>query len=247
MRDLVETLFALPMPILLLMLAALFLWQWVRLRNALFVAATVLLTALSLPVVADKLSGPLAAGAVNGGEPAGIYAIVVPTAGAFVDASGTWWPSAESIRRAAAGLVLHRNSHADLIITGGSPLSGQPPEAAVVAHGMGLEDDAVRLETDARNTRETAVAVARMLAGEGTRRVVLVTSPVHFARMAASLRHHGFEVLRSPASLRHDGRAGGWTDALPSAGGLALSRAALHEYAAIIAYLIRGDIDPGDL
>ncbi|MBL26508.1 MAG: hypothetical protein CMM50_03010 [Rhodospirillaceae bacterium] len=247
MRDVLETLFAMPIPVLLLMLAALLVWRWGRLRNALFVLATAVLTALSLPMVAEALSRPLAAGAMRGAEPMGRYAVVVPTAGIFVDGAGVWWPSAETIRRTAVGMTEHRSSGAALVVAGGAPLGDQPPEATVVARVMDLDGPGIRLETAARNTRETAAALAGMLGGKEGPQVVLVTSPVHFARMAASLRHHGIEVLRSPPSLVEDSPARGWMELLPSAVGLAQSRAALHEYAAILTYLIRGDIALGDL
>ncbi|MCH7872926.1 MAG: hypothetical protein IID33_14625, partial [Planctomycetes bacterium] len=52
-----------------------------------------------------------------------------------------------------------------IILSGGSPKSDQPPEAQTLAAHFGLRGPDVRLETTARNSSETAEAVAAMLAG----------------------------------------------------------------------------------
>ena len=51
-----------------------------------------------------------------------------------------------------------------------------------------------------RRTREEGVAVAALCRERGWHRVLLVTSPLHSRRGAASLEHEGIEVLSSPAS-----------------------------------------------
>jgi uncharacterized SAM-binding protein YcdF (DUF218 family) len=55
------------------------------------------------------------------------------------------------------------------------------------------------------NTREEAVAVARLLRDRGLRRVIAVTSPVHTRRAAATLEREGLEVTAVPAiETRYD-------------------------------------------
>jgi uncharacterized SAM-binding protein YcdF (DUF218 family) len=55
------------------------------------------------------------------------------------------------------------------------------------------------------NTREEAVAVARLFRDKGWRRVLAVTSPVHTLRAAASLEKEGLQVVSVPAlETRYD-------------------------------------------
>jgi len=51
-----------------------------------------------------------------------------------------------------------------------------------------------------RRTRDEALAVAALCRERGWRRVLLVTSPLHSRRAAASLAHEGLDVLSSPAT-----------------------------------------------
>ena len=85
-----------------------------------------------------------------------------------------------------------------------------------------------------------------MIKNAPSRRVVLVTSDLHMARMAASLRHAGLAVLELPVpSSEYKFR--GWGDFLPSSRGLAISREAVREYFAILWYLATDRLDLLDL
>lgn len=56
-----------------------------------------------------------------------------------------------------------------------------------------------------RNTREEAVAAARLLRERGLRRVLAVTSPVHTRRAAGALEREGLEVVAVPSiETRYD-------------------------------------------
>ncbi len=177
-------------------------------------------------------------------------AIVVPTAGSFVDGAGRWWPQENSILRAVAGRELQKRLKIPLVLVGGSPLADQPPESVTVAGLLGFNGPAVRLETTARDSSESGAAIARILAGQPAPRVVLVTNVSHVARMSGSLRHHGIEVFAAPIGKRpKDFSPGslGASDFMPSDTGLKLTRRALWEYTGIIWYLMTGRLDFSDL
>ena len=242
------------MSILALLLLAALLWRRPRASRALFLLATALFTLAALPGVAGLLSLPLIHGArhfnpdiVGATE---FDAILVPTGGNFADESGQWWPTALSIQRAVAGRLLQDRLGLPLILAGGQPAETGPPEAETLAAALGLEGRDLRIEPGPRNSAETAVAVADALASRSARRVILVTSPTHVARMSAALRRQGVAVAAYPtpaAALEAYTELARLDQWLPSSTGLRRTRGALREYVGILWYLLQGDIRPGDL
>ena len=252
MRTVFEEFLVMPLPVLWLLLLALLLWPWRRASRRLFVVSTVLFALASLPAVGKLLMWGLASGAppLQVADNRDFAAIVVPTGGTFADRTGRWWPGKSSILRAVAGRELQQRLQVPLILSGGAPLPGQPPEAATVAAELGLTGPTVRLETTARNSGESGAAVAAMLADQPVRRVVLVTSAPHVARMSAALRRHGLVVVAEPLGLRPQTLTpAAWEvmDFVPSNSGLKLTRGALWEYAGIAWYLATGRLSLGDL
>jgi uncharacterized SAM-binding protein YcdF (DUF218 family) len=80
--------------------------------------------------------------------------------------------------------------------------------------------------------------------------VILVTNATHIARMSASLRHSGLDVVvASGNSLIAAYGPATWSarDFIPSNRGFKLTRRALWEYVAILRYLVIGDLDIRDL
>jgi uncharacterized SAM-binding protein YcdF (DUF218 family) len=251
MREVAETLFTLPIPILALLLAGLVLWSRRGLSLALTGTATLAFLGLSVPLAVAWLEAPLAAAAprFDAAAPGDAVAIVVPTAGIFADSQGGWWPSAGSIRRAVAGRALAERSGLPLVLIGGSPLGEAESEAASVARLLGLAGPAILIESGARDSAETAAAARTIAERLGGAHVVLVTSPIHVARMAASLRHAGLVVsVHAPVPVAPPRQPlGALAPYLPSAEALARSRAAMHEYLGILWYLLNGDIAVADL
>ncbi len=248
MRDAIVDLLILPMPILWLLLLGAILWRWKGLSRAVFLAGTLLFLALSLPASGRLLVWSLQAGtpAFAGKVQEGTSAILVPSGGTIDDGTGRWWPSASSIVRLTTALRLQERWDLPVILSGGSPQPGQPPEAETLAAHFGLQASDVRLETTARNSSETAEAVAAMLAGEPNPRVILVTSAPHVARMSAVLRHHGVAVT---AAATTGGDASPWApgDFLPSYRGLKMSQGAFREYVGLAWYLATGRLNFEDL
>ena len=136
-----------------------------------------------------------------------------------------------------------------MILSGGSPNDETRSEAEVLASQLGLFGPGIILETEARSSYETAVHAARIMKMRGGDHILLVTSSVHIARMAASLRRQGLVVSAVPVRS-WDGKPKlvEWiSDFLPSTRGLGRSRAAVHEYIAILFYMIHGRIRASDL
>ena len=164
-----------------------------------------------------------------------------------MDQGGKWWPISDTIQRMSNGLRLSQTLGLPLIIAGGPMAKGHESEAAIAARLFGLQEGpGIRLEQRSRSSYETAARIAELLAPEGADVVLLVTTDVHMARMAASLRNQGFRVVGRPVR-RPEYYESTWRDAVPTNFGLTIWRKALTEYAAIAWYLVSGRISAGDL
>lgn len=257
MEHILRTLATLPIPLILVLGIGILVWRRRILSRVLITAATLVLLALSLPMTGRLLEAPLinAAPVLDSVEDLGAAVILVPTGGIFADSTGVWWPSSASIVRAVAAVELRAATGSPLLLIGGSPRGEADSEALVVARAVGLvgPDDAPRdgiiLETAARNSAETAAAARPILDRLGADRVILVTSPTHVARMAASLRHLGYPVSIHVARGK---RApiqplGALEPFVPSAGGLSRSARAVHEYLGLLWYLLNGQLTVADI
>lgn len=173
-------------------------------------------------------------------RPAGYQAIVVLGGGRTPlapEQGGLDIPSPEELARLRYAARLQRASGLPVLVTGGMPLSGQRPEAELMAES--LRDDfgvPVRwLEPRSRTTEENARFTAEVLLPQGIKRIVLVSHASHLPRAMALFEHAGFAVL--PAPLQFTTEAGAysaierWT---PQSEGLAASRRALHEWLGLV-------------
>ncbi len=182
---------------------------------------------------------------VEQGRPS-VGAVVVPTGGSFDDPTGNRWPSRETVRRVALAAALAEEAGLPLAVSGGSPEEEPFSEAALAVDLLGMDRNAVLLDTAARNTHENAQAFTRLLEPLGVRSVVVVTDSIHMARMSASLRAAGFRVyghnlgihLVSPFEAK---------DFVPSNGGLGSTYRVASGYAGILYYLVKGRFSVDDL
>lgn len=246
MRDILVGLLTLPVPFALAGMLGLLVWRRRRLSAVLILIGSGGLLALCVPAVGAAMEGFLVS-LVRPYQPDHTAdAVLVPTAGVYQDPAGTWRPSAASLIRAVAGAAVHRETGLPLVVIGGAPSGEETPEALVVATALGWDADRVHLESAARNSRETAVAAAQILAKLGAERVILVTSPLHQARMAASLRRHNFSVLGHPAKARSEAPPR-WQALVPSGDGFMKSRAALYEVVGLLWYWLKGYIRLADM
>jgi uncharacterized SAM-binding protein YcdF (DUF218 family) len=249
MRTLFEQFLMVPMPFLWVLLGGLVFWCRPGASRALFASGTILLLLTCLPAT-GKL---MLRGLVDGATPAemvdgnGLAAVVVPTGGSYDDSAGRWWPATNSVRRAVSGRQLSSRLGVPLIIVGGSPINGQPPESLTVARALGLTNTDVMLGKTARDSAESAAEVARLLSGQPSRRVAVVTSTVHIARMSAALRHHGLDVVAVLSREKMGELKMAVVDFVPSRGGFGLTGGAIHEYVAILWYLVTGRLDIDNL
>ncbi len=134
--------------------------------------------------------------------------------------------------------------HPTIIVSGGitdtSP--GARPEADAMRTALielGVPADRVVAETESKNTREEAMAIARMLAGQPARPVVLVTSPTHMGRSLAVFRAAGIDAIPSAAPYKSD-HAFERLRWLPTDGGLRLSDSVVYDVAAAVYYRAKG-------
>ena len=110
--------------------------------------------------------------------------------------------SADRIWHAAR---LYHAGKAPLIIASGGkvwPRRQRQSEAdamRVVLNAFGVPDDAIVTEDRSRNTRQNAMFTADLVASQGIRRVLLVTSALHMPRAEAAFKRAGFDVV--PAAV----------------------------------------------
>ncbi|MEK9662652.1 MAG: YdcF family protein, partial [Alphaproteobacteria bacterium] len=223
-----------------------------RLGRALLALGAVLLVGGSMPVTGQAMLSVLASGApryeAGRTDLATLDAVVVALAGSFPDGTGRWWPLPGSIVRTVRGQHLQRENGVPRMVLGGAPLPGQTePEAVAVQRLISLDAE-VSVESTARDSYETAQAVAAQLARmplpDRPRRVLLVTSNSHIMRMSASLRRFGVGVVGAPLAYAEDRRLlrADILDFVPSARGMGNVRVAWREFVGIGWYLATGRI-----
>ncbi|HYG66345.1 MAG TPA: YdcF family protein [Anaeromyxobacteraceae bacterium] len=119
------------------------------------------------------------------------------------------------------------------------PEPGRRPEAQLVAEKLaawGIPAERILVEDRARNTRENATEVARIVKARGFRTVLLVTSAAHLPRALGCFRAEGLTPDAFPVD-RRAGRGGRW---LPRAEALDLSTDALREATGRLVYWVMG-------
>ena len=190
------------------------------------------LLALSLPVVADRLSlmaSALPSAPISGGQP---QAIVILSGGVRYNSV---WPSGAEVRavtlaRLAEGARLARQYQLPILVSGGA-VESSPAEALIMAKTLqddfGLSADFV--EDESLNTHENAVDSARILKKAGIQRIWLVTSAVHLPRAMAEFVAADLSVAPAPAGALR-GPPHGLMAWLPQPWALESSHAALYEF-----------------
>ena len=218
-----------------------------RAATSLLVAGGAVLWAFSTGLVADALEHALERPALRTTRPGVTYDAVVVLTG-VVDvraarASGQLELN-EAAERIVAAFELARAGRARKVLISGGPTfprPGQPREAEQLRDALvrwGLEPDRVVVEGESRNTRESALASARVVEAHGWRSLVLVTSAYHLPRALGCFRKAGL----SPDAFPVDHRAGsppsrGW---LPSVPALESSTTSLHEALGRLVYRVMG-------
>jgi uncharacterized SAM-binding protein YcdF (DUF218 family) len=144
--------------------------------------------------------------------------------------------STGAMSRLLRGLELLGGGWAETLVV--SELPGHPSYAEAargLAARLGLPGEVVAVGP-VQNTRDEAVAVAQLFAARGWQRVVLVTSPTHSRRAAATFEAVGLEVISRPATeTRFDLETlDRWDERSQAFGSV------LHERLGIAVYRLRG-------
>lgn len=226
--------------------------RWIRVSSLL---ALLLLVAISSPFVADQLIGRLEAHypppAIS---PADRYDAIVVLGGG-VDDKGTLRPTVEltsySRNRTTCGVDLYMRGYAPkLVLTGGDDsIFGSGPQAAPEmkrwAHRLGVPDDAMVTEEEARTTYENATGTKRIL---GPASILLVSSASHLPRATALFAKQGFRVTPAPCAYTSRNKPeDSWNEHdlfefLPNDRALQKSQDAIAEVVGFAVYWVTGKI-----
>ena len=132
---------------------------------------------------------------------------------------------------------IQRVSGLPILVTGGMPLSGQRPEAELMAESL-REDFGVPvrwLEPASKTTTENAEFTAAILRPLGIRQIVLVSHASHLSRAVKDFERAGFTVLPAPTQFTTEAEGYStierWT---PQHESLGSSRRALHEWLGLV-------------
>jgi uncharacterized SAM-binding protein YcdF (DUF218 family) len=109
-------------------------------------------------------------------------------------------PTCTAMSRLVHGLELLGEGRAPRLVVSElpQPYAAYAPTARALMARLGLGQEVLAVGP-VRSTRDEAVAVARLFRERGWRRVLLVSSPTHTRRAAASFEREGLEVVASPA------------------------------------------------
>ncbi len=171
-------------------------------------------------------------------------AIVVLGGGRYADApeyraDTVSKPTLERVRYAAR---LHRTTGLPLLVSGGAPF-GEKTSEAVLMQVVLEEDFQIKpkwVEKKSHTTFENAKYSKKILENAGINRVYLVTHARHMPRAVWAFENAGFKVTAAPMGFATPTRGErSILGYLPSAKGLALSSAALHERLGLLWYKLK--------
>lgn len=204
-------------------------------------ACCALLYAVSTPLVAGALLGPLQRQALPldaGAGTAGAQAVVVLSAEAVpAPEYGGTTVGPITLSRLRYGARLHRATGLPILVTGGRPPIGGVSLAEAMRLSL-LEDFAIRdvwVEDASATTADNARLSANVLRARGASRVVLVTSAWHMPRAIRAFEAAGVSVIPAPTNFETVDGAG-VLSLLPSARALHRSYYGMHEWVGGLAY-----------
>lgn len=141
--------------------------------------------------------------------------------------------------RVGFGYLLYKAGRAPIVLL--SAGAGGAQRMATMLEQQGVSQSALRIETRSSNTYENAAYSSPMLADENLHRILLVTSPMHMPRAAASFRKQGLEVIPAPTRnslpVNPSPAAHKWW---PQRSVLWVSHHILHEYIGLWVYQLTG-------
>jgi uncharacterized SAM-binding protein YcdF (DUF218 family) len=207
--------------------------------------ALVVLVVFSSEKVADGLQRALEAGAATTMRPDVTYDALVLLGGLADDAASRATGELELNERGDRLVrtydLLRAGKARHLIVSAGllRPEPGRRTEAELVAEKLaawGIPADRIIVEPRARNTRENAAEIARIVKERGFATLLLVTSAGHVPRALGAFRAVGLTPDAFPVD-RRAGTGGRW---LPRAHALDGSTDALREFTGRVVYWVMG-------
>lgn len=154
-------------------------------------------------------------------------------------------PSSHALTRVVCGITLYRQiPGSNIIISGGS---GDPKKQGIseadtmkdAAVSLGVAAEDIIVESNSRNTLESAIALKKIVGGK---RVLLVTSAYHMKRAVAMLNKMDMDVTAAPADYISEQRGASFYSFIPAASSLMVSNTAVSEYMSLTWYKIRGKV-----
>ncbi len=243
-----KVVFLLPGLIILVLAAGLLLGRR-PVGRALLLVGTLLLTLLSLPVVATLLMEPLEPYPVldlKAALPPDVQGILILGAGIAETGADYDGPTLDriSLQRVRYGARLHRATGLPIYVTGGGMTATDPVVGEIMARALREEFGVpvAGVEGRSRTTWENAGYSKPMLVQDGISRVLLVSSAWHLPRAMAAFAWAGVDAVPAPTGAVS---VPGWhsqiglVDWLPSAGALSNSSYAIHEYLGRLWYGVR--------
>ena len=205
-----------------------------------FKAIFVLLFITSLPITIDIFSFPLSKGSSKFIDDHNFAAIIVLTGGIYKDMNGNWYPSSDTIKRAALGSNISKKLNIPLIITGGNSINENPAESLIVSNL--IDNKNIILEQISKNTYESALNLEKILIENNLSKednFMLITSKFHNLRSALTFKSQNYNIKIYNYSTFDKLN---FYKFIPNSKSLNLFNNALYEYYGIIKYIIRGHI-----
>ncbi len=153
-------------------------------------------------------------------------------------------PGGASILRLNHGIEIYRKlKGVPIIICGGNgdPANPNLSEGKALwdlAVSLGISEKDLILEDKSKTTYE-GVYKLKTLMGEGSQRIILVTSAMHMPRSVGLYEQGGFEVIPAPTQYITQKIEINLTSLIPSLRGLSVSSTAISEYLLRVYYYFR--------
>ena len=152
--------------------------------------------------------------------------------------SRTGQPTSATRERTLYAIGLYREGFAPRLIFSTGPIQGMSEARLMgaIARSAGVPHRAILLENESRNTYENVRFVQALIAKQGWKEIILVSSPYHMRRVSFLFRCHApnLKVLHAPVRPSEFYERRTWGFALLQASTM------LREYAALAWYWMRG-------
>jgi uncharacterized SAM-binding protein YcdF (DUF218 family) len=203
-----------------------------KLGRAIAFLGLALLTALSMPFVANELRQdlehlpPISTASLEDAE-----AIVILAGGVYRNAPeyGGDTISSSSLMRSRYGVFLQKRTGLPILVSGGAPFGGKP-EAEVMRDTIETEfHGRVRwIENQSRDTTENAQYSVALLKSAGISKIALVSHSTHLPRAVELFAREGITVFPAPTGLQV-APGSSILHFVPQSGALHSSTQTLHE------------------